>query len=79
MNSYINLILDAEGAKERLRSMFQADSKRGTESQPLVNPARDLQNHGVIRLLQRLIKPVIPAPEVIGHWAGESWLAVQRR
>jgi hypothetical protein len=27
MNSYINLILDAEGAKERLRSLFQSTPK----------------------------------------------------
>jgi hypothetical protein len=78
MNSYINLILDVEGAKERLRSMFQADSKREIDSQSLVNPALDLQKHRSIRVFKQLIKPVIPGPEVIGHWVREPWLAAQR-
>jgi hypothetical protein len=76
MNSYINLVLDAEGAKERLQSIFQVGSKREIGS--LVNPALDLQKHRSIRVFKQVIKPVIPAPEVTGHWVKEPWLAPQR-
>lgn len=76
MNSYINLIIDAEGAKERLQSIFQVGSKREIES--LVNPALDLQKHRSIRVFKQVIKPVNPGSEVIGHWVREPWLAAQR-
>ena len=35
MNSYINLILDAEGAKERLRRLFQSAPESQKDDRPL--------------------------------------------
>jgi hypothetical protein len=45
MNSYINLILEAEGAKERLRRLFQSAPEPEKNDQPLESVPVRRQRH----------------------------------
>jgi hypothetical protein len=58
MNSYINLILDAEGAKERLRRLFQsapeesaADISIADTEEEQIERTSARYSHGLIRRL----------------------------
>jgi hypothetical protein len=83
MNSYINLILDAEGAKERLRQLFRSAPEPEKNSPPLSVPVRQWRER---RKRRRAVRSKAVSPSGgTGHdvagvlWAAQSGMQVLGR
>ena len=73
MNSYLNLILDAEGAKKRLSGLFRTGRELDRQSQ-----GGSLANQQKLnRSFQPRLGHSAPLPEVTGRCVRESRLAAQ--
>jgi len=72
MNSYISLMLEAEGAKERLQRLFQStpEVKKNDQSLPLASSGRKDNDVGVRYDQGRSLhsKALALAPSELGRW-----------